>query len=63
MYELTKGDTVILYPPLSRNPSLALYSGQEAVIAEEPVIESKWCLVQMTGGMEMKMPKHWFRKR
>ena len=62
MYELEKGDTVVLYPPLGRNPSLALYSGQEAVIAEEPTFESKWCLVQMDG-MEMKMPKHWFRKR
>ena len=63
MYELQKGDTVVLYPPLGKNPSLALYSGQEAVIAEEPVMESKWCLVQMNGDMEMKMPKHWFRKR
>ncbi len=62
MDELTKGDTVLLFPPLSRNPSLALYSGQEAIIAEEPVIESKWCMVQVSG-MEMKMPKHWFRKR
>ena len=60
---LQKGDTVVLFPPVSRNPDLALYSGLEAVVAEEPVIESKWCLVQVRGGMEMKMPKTWFRKR
>jgi len=63
MNELTKGDTVLLFPPLSKNPALALYSGEEAIIAEEPVIESKWCLVQLNGEMEMKMPKTGFRKR
>jgi len=63
MDTLEKGDTVLLFPPVSRNPGLAVYSGMEATIAEEPIIESKWCMVQMTDGMTMKMPKHWFRKR
>ena len=62
MNSLQKGDTGVLFPSLGRNPALALYSGQEATIAEEPVIESKWCLVTMGEGMEMKVPKYWFRK-
>ena len=65
MTEIKEGDTVVLYPPLSMNHEYGNWTGREAVVLKEddPTFESHWCPIQVKGGLIMRAPKKWLKRK
>jgi hypothetical protein len=65
MTEIEVGDTVVLYPPVSMNGEFSNWTGREAVVLEEddPILESHWCPIRVKGGLIMRAPKKWLKKK
>ncbi|KYK29267.1 MAG: hypothetical protein AYK23_05245 [Candidatus Proteinoplasmatales archaeon SG8-5] len=65
MTEIKVGDTVVLYPPVSLDGEFSNWTGREAVVLEEddPMFESHWCPIQVKGGLMMRAPKKWLKKK
>jgi hypothetical protein len=62
MTDFKEGDTILLFPPCSQNPEFIPWMGREATIIQQNT-ESRWCEIQVKGGVAMNAPVKWFRKK